>query len=55
MSKAKTLDRHYIPSRYPNFHEEGAPMDYYSELDSYRAVEIAREIISFCRDEGVQA
>ena len=55
INKAKELDSYYIPSRYTNFHEEGVPMDYYSEIGSHRAVEIAREIISFCRDKGVQA
>ncbi|ABL78992.1 HEPN domain-containing protein [Thermofilum pendens] len=27
---SKELDRHYIPTRYPNAHVEGAPMDYYT-------------------------
>jgi len=31
---AKELDRHYIPTRYPNFHSEGAPMDYYTKMDA---------------------
>ena len=55
IEKAKELDRHYIPTRYPNMHDEGAPMDYYTSIDSERAVEIAREIIQFCRRKGVQA
>ena len=25
---SKELDKHYIPTRYPNFHTEGAPLDY---------------------------
>jgi len=28
IDKAKELDKHYIPTRYPNFHPEGAPADY---------------------------
>ena len=49
IDKAKELDRHYIPTRYPNFHPEGAPMDYYTEEDARRAVKHAEEIIEYCR------
>jgi len=45
---AKDLDKHYIPSRYPNFHPEGAPMDYYTEPDASRAVQGAERIIEYC-------
>jgi len=48
---AKELDKHYIPSRYPNFHPEGAPMDYYTEPDASRAVEGAERIIEYCRSK----
>lgn len=53
IEKAKELDRHYIPTRYPNFHSEGAPMDYYTKKDAERAIEYAREIIEFCRSKGL--
>ncbi len=49
IDKAKELDRHYIPTRYPNFHPEGAPMDYYVEEDARRAIENAEEILEFCK------
>jgi len=55
VDKAKELDRHYIPTRYPNLHSEGAPLDYYTKSDAERAVRYAREIIEFCRSKGVQA
>jgi len=55
IDKAKELDRHYIPTRYPNFHSEGAPLDYYTKSDAERAVKYAREVIEFCRSKGVQA
>lgn len=45
MEKAKELDRRYIPTRYPNFHPEGAPMDFYTKKDAERAVRYAKEII----------
>ncbi|MCD6369043.1 MAG: HEPN domain-containing protein [Thermoproteales archaeon] len=51
IDKAKELDRHYIPTRYPNFHTEGAPLDYYTEEDARRAIEHAREIVEFCRSK----
>ncbi|MBS7634265.1 HEPN domain-containing protein [Candidatus Bathyarchaeota archaeon] len=52
---AKELDRHYVPSRYPNFHPEGAPLDYYTKADAERAVKYAGEIIEFTRNKIVQA
>jgi len=55
IDKAKELDRHYIPTRYPKFYSEGAPLDYYTKSDAERAVRYAREVIEFCRSEGVQA
>jgi HEPN domain-containing protein len=51
INQAKILDRHYIPSRYPNFHPEGAPLDYYTREDAEEAVKIAEKIIKFCEDK----
>lgn len=51
VERAKELDKHYIPSRYPNFHPEGAPLDYYTESEARRAVQGAKEIVEFCRDK----
>jgi len=51
VERAKELDKHYIPSRYPNFHPEGAPLDYYTEPEARRAVEGAEKIIEFCRSK----
>jgi len=36
IDKAKELDRHHIPTRYPSFHSEGAPLDYYTKEDGGR-------------------
>jgi HEPN domain-containing protein len=52
---AKELDRNYIPSRYPNFHPEGAPLDYYTRNDAERAIKHAGEIIEFVRNKIIQA
>jgi HEPN domain-containing protein len=48
--EAKILDRHYIPTRYPNSHSEGAPMDYYTKHDAMEAVRIAERIQRFCEN-----
>ncbi|HBT19928.1 MAG TPA: DNA-binding protein [Peptococcaceae bacterium] len=50
MDKAKILDKHYIPARYPNGFESGAPTDYYTRGEAETAVEIAGEIIEFCKN-----
>jgi HEPN domain-containing protein len=48
IERAKELDKHYIPARYPNFHPEGAPMDYYTESEARKALDGAESIIEFC-------
>ncbi len=49
IAEAKILDRHYIPSRYPNSHPQGAPMDYYTRRDAEEAVRIAERIQRYCQ------
>lgn len=51
IDKAKELDRHYIPTKYPNFHPEGAPLDYYTKEDARRSVKYAEEIAEYCRSK----
>jgi len=41
------LDRHYIPSRYPDVFSEGAPMDYYSRDDGLRCISCAEKIVEW--------
>jgi len=50
IERAKRLDRHYFPSRYPNSHPEGAPLDYYTKGDAERSIEDAEEILEFCSE-----
>ncbi len=45
---AKTLDKHYIPTRYPNGFDSGMPGEYYTKKDAQEAIKNAREIIEFC-------
>jgi HEPN domain-containing protein len=52
--KAATLDRFYIPTRYPNGFESGAPMEYFFKKDAQEAVSYATAIIQFCSDKIAQ-
>lgn len=45
---ARQLDRHYIPTRYPNGFENGSPGDFYTAEDSRRAIEQAEVLVEFC-------
>jgi HEPN domain-containing protein len=45
---AKLLDQYYVPTRYPNGFESGAPMDYYTEEQARDAVRRAENIIRWC-------
>jgi HEPN domain-containing protein len=49
MEKAKGLDRFYIPTRYPNGFESGAPMDYYLKRDAEGCLADAKQVIEFCK------
>ncbi len=45
----RSLDRHYIPARYPNAYPEGAPGDHYSQADARQAIDHAGAIIDHAR------
>jgi HEPN domain-containing protein len=49
IERARVLDGHYIPTRYPNGHPEGTPFDHYGELQSGEAIAHAEAIITFVR------
>lgn len=46
---AKVLDKFYIPTRYPNGLDAGAPADAYTAGEAGQAIEHASEIITFCQ------
>ena len=46
---AKILDKHYIPTRYPNGFDSGAPTDFYTKEEAKTAIKCAEEILEFCR------
>lgn len=45
---AMRLDKHYIPTRYPNGFDTGAPREYYTDEDAEKAIEDAQLIYDFC-------
>jgi len=49
VDRAKELDKHYIPARYPNGFERGAPVDFYTRAEADRAIDNAEAILEFCR------
>jgi len=46
---AKELDKHYIPTRYPNGFERGAPVDFYTRREAEHAIANAEMILEWCR------
>ena len=47
---AKSLDKHYITTRYPNGFDQGIPGDYYTKKEAQEAIVNAREVIQFGED-----
>ena len=47
---AKILDKHYIPTRYPNGFDEGAPTDFYTRKEAEEALRCGGIIIEFCKN-----
>jgi HEPN domain-containing protein len=43
------LNRHYIPTRYPNSFDRGAPVDQYFEGDARQALEDATEVVELAQ------
>ena len=50
LDAGRRLDRHYIPSRYPNGFAEGFPGDIYTEGEARGAVSDAEAVVRLCRD-----
>ncbi len=51
VDRAKQLDKHYIPTRYPNGFERGAPVDFYTRKEAEDAIANAEAILEFCRHQ----
>ncbi len=48
---ARMLDKHYIPTRYPNSFDSGAPTDFYTKMEAQSAIQYAEAILEFCRHQ----
>ncbi|MHA1252568.1 MAG: HEPN domain-containing protein [Candidatus Helarchaeota archaeon] len=46
---ARELDRHYIPSRYPNAHPSGTSYEAYDEKTALNAIQCAEIIINYVK------
>jgi len=44
---ARELDKVYIPARYPDAYDAGAPMDYYRAPDARRSIDCAHHVIAW--------
>ena len=46
---ARSLDKYYVPTRYPNSFESGSPYEYFTRRDAEDAIVCDRRIIEFCK------
>lgn len=46
---AQALDRHYVPTRYPDAFPEGSPHEYYNLSAAEEAIDAANKIIGWVR------
>lgn len=44
------LDKHYVPSRYPDVYPEGIPADYYTVDDSKKCLECAEKLLNWVKN-----
>lgn len=49
VNSARILDKYYIPTRYPNGFDSGAPTDYFTQEEGRNAIRLAEAILEFCR------
>ncbi len=49
LDRARSLDKLYIPTRYPNGLAGGAPADFYTRAEAERAIRDAEAVLALCR------
>ncbi len=49
LDRARSLDKLYVPTRYPNGLPAGAPADYYTSSEAERAIADAEAVLACCR------
>ncbi|MGH2352061.1 MAG: HEPN domain-containing protein [Chloroflexota bacterium] len=47
---ARELDKHYIPTRYPDAHPQGAPFEFYTHAEAERSISQAERLFQLCAD-----
>ena len=50
-----SLNRYYIPTRYPDAFPQGAPADQFFEADARQAIANAEEVVKYAEDTVVSA
>jgi len=53
MDSARVLDRHYIPTRYPDAHPAGSARQNYTETDAEAAVRAAEAVVGYCEHQSL--
>jgi HEPN domain-containing protein len=48
---ARSLDKHYVPARYPNAYPAGSPFEFYDEKTARGAIECASMMLNFVQAE----
>lgn len=54
LGRAKLLDRHYIPPRYPYAYPSGSPFEFYDEDTAKQALAAASDLVESLRRVGGQ-
>jgi HEPN domain-containing protein len=49
VERAKALDKHYLPARYPNGFDAGTPREHYTRREAEQAIADAEAILEFCQ------
>jgi HEPN domain-containing protein len=49
LDRARSLDKHYVATRYPNGLPAGAPADFYTRAEAERAIADAEAVLECCR------
>ena len=54
LNKAKALDKYYIPTRYPDAHPAGPAHRHYTATEAKEAIDLAREVLSYCERQSLE-
>jgi HEPN domain-containing protein len=49
LDRARALDKHHFPTRYPKFFASGAPTDFYTQSEAEWAIADADAVLEVCR------